>query len=297
MKYLSEMIKDKDGKKQSFVMYNSFIEAASNLDDAHFRECILRIRDYALYGTNEKSDFWGVNIVLEMAKPLLDAAHNRYEKCVENGAKGKDFGKLGGRPKKTPSKPQDKPFNDNVDEKVYVNDNVDENVNDNVDENELQETNKQSINSNQIINGKQPNAVSQSSLSETNPSILEELEIEDFNDELLQSPSSNFIEHQHYKDRDNTDQTSSNVKDECLNYLFETNSPNEMDMSEGLIRSIAKSLSKLVAMDKGQRRMDSSVFYNAVGNYEALYGIDKQQAINAINILKSKARKMIDDQH
>lgn len=67
-------------EKQSFIMYNSFVDAAANLDDAHFKECIIKIRDYALYGKDEKSDYWGVNVIMDMAKPLLDAAKLRYEK-------------------------------------------------------------------------------------------------------------------------------------------------------------------------------------------------------------------------
>lgn len=121
-------------EKQSFVMYNSFIDAATNLDDAHFKECIIKIRDYALYGKDEDSDFWGVNVIMDIAKPLLDAAKKRYERCVENGKKGGEHGKKGGRPKKEtnpPEKPQEEPLNvyendyeyekDNVKEKVYEN--------------------------------------------------------------------------------------------------------------------------------------------------------------------------------
>jgi hypothetical protein len=85
-------MKKENVEKQSFVMYNSFIDAAANLDDAHFKECIIKIRDYALFGTDKKSDNWGVNIILDMAKPLLDKAKKRYKTCVENGNKGKDYG-------------------------------------------------------------------------------------------------------------------------------------------------------------------------------------------------------------
>ncbi len=82
----------KKKEKQSFVMYNSFIEAASNLELAQRWECIERLRDYALYDKDEKSENWGVNIVMEMAKPLLDTAKKRYKACVKNGNKGKEFG-------------------------------------------------------------------------------------------------------------------------------------------------------------------------------------------------------------
>ena len=121
-------------EKQSFVMYNSFIDAATNLDDAHFKECIIKIRDYALYGKDEDSDFWGVNVIMDIAKPLLDAAKKRYERCVENGKKGGEHGKKGGRPKKEtnpPEKPQEEPLNVYVNDYEYDKDNVNEKVYDN----------------------------------------------------------------------------------------------------------------------------------------------------------------------
>ena len=37
----------KDIGKNSFVMYDSFLEAMKHLNDAEFRECVMRIRDYA----------------------------------------------------------------------------------------------------------------------------------------------------------------------------------------------------------------------------------------------------------
>ena len=114
--------------KQSFPMYNSFIEAAGNLDDAHFKECILKIRDYALYEKNNRSEHIGVNIILDMAKPVLDAAKKRYERCVENGKKGGEYGKKGGRPKKEThpqEKPQEKPLNEYAYVDAYANEKED----------------------------------------------------------------------------------------------------------------------------------------------------------------------------
>lgn len=91
-------------EKQSFVMYASFLEAAENLDPAAFKECILKLRDYALYGENVCSNDPVVNIILTLAKPNLNAAAVRYQQCVENGTKGKDFGSRGGRPRKGESR-------------------------------------------------------------------------------------------------------------------------------------------------------------------------------------------------
>lgn len=93
-----------NGNKQSFVMYNSFLEAAELLGDKEFRECVLKLRNFALYGDNVSSDNPVVEAILRMAKPNIDAAAARYQRCVENGNKGKEHGHEGGRPRKGETK-------------------------------------------------------------------------------------------------------------------------------------------------------------------------------------------------
>lgn len=127
----------KKNEKRSFVMYDSFLEAMKHLNDAEFRECVLRIRDYALEGIDEESQSPYVNIILAMAKPNLDSARRRYMASVENGKKGAEFGKLGGAPKgnqnarknnpqSTPKQPLDVDVNEDVevDENEEVNETV-----------------------------------------------------------------------------------------------------------------------------------------------------------------------------
>lgn len=82
--------------KQSFVMYASFYDAAMGLNDEDFREYILALKDYALYGIEHTSQNTMVNGLLMMAQPLLEAAAKRREKQVKNG----EYGILGGRPRK-----------------------------------------------------------------------------------------------------------------------------------------------------------------------------------------------------
>ena len=81
-----------NGNKQSFVMYNSFLEAAELLGDKEFRECVLKLRDFALYGDDVSSDNPVVEAILRMAKPNIDAAAARYQWCVKNGDKGREHG-------------------------------------------------------------------------------------------------------------------------------------------------------------------------------------------------------------
>ena len=123
-------------ERQSFVMYASFLEAAEGLEPAAFKECVLKLRDYALYGQDVPSKNPVVNIILTMAKPNLDAAAERYQRCVENGKKGKEHGRKGGRPRKgesrdeylerkrrteTPRKPLDENEKEDGNKKEYDN--------------------------------------------------------------------------------------------------------------------------------------------------------------------------------
>ena len=73
-------------------MYASFLEAAEGLDPPEFKECVLKLRDYALKGEDVFSKDPVVNIILMMAKPNIKAATVRYNKSVEDGNKGKDYG-------------------------------------------------------------------------------------------------------------------------------------------------------------------------------------------------------------
>ena len=93
------MSKIKDNGKKSFVMYDSFVEAMMHLDDKDFRECFMKIRDYALEGVCAESASQNINIIMALAKPNLDSARRRYMASVENGKKGAEYGKLGGAPK------------------------------------------------------------------------------------------------------------------------------------------------------------------------------------------------------
>ncbi|MBO5893267.1 MAG: hypothetical protein J6Q31_03265 [Alistipes sp.] len=126
--------------KKSFVFYDSFLSAMKHLNDAEFRECVLRIRDYALDGVDEESSSPMVNVIMELVKPNLDSARRRYMASVENGKKGAEYGKLGGAPKgnqnarkKQPLiQPQKQPLDEDVN--VDVEEDVNEEVNVNGDD-------------------------------------------------------------------------------------------------------------------------------------------------------------------
>ena len=77
-------------------MYASFYDAGQELNDEDFREYILGLKDYALYGIEYTSQSPMVNALITMAQPLLEAAAKRRAKQVKNG----DYGILGGRKRK-----------------------------------------------------------------------------------------------------------------------------------------------------------------------------------------------------
>ncbi len=122
--------------RDTFAFYRSFYEAILELDEKQQLEMYKVIIEYALNDTEpELTGF--KSVVFKLIKPQIDSAAARYDRCVENGKKGAEFGKYGGRP--TNKKPQEnpkhnpnetprKPLNENVNVNVNVNENVDDNV-------------------------------------------------------------------------------------------------------------------------------------------------------------------------
>jgi hypothetical protein len=117
--------------RESFIFYKSFLDALEELPDDLRLKLYDAITTYALKG--EEIELSGIEkAVFLLIKPQINANHQKYE----NGCKGGEFGKLGGRPKKpqenpkegkkkTPKKPQENP-----------NRTPNENENDNVNEND-----------------------------------------------------------------------------------------------------------------------------------------------------------------
>jgi hypothetical protein len=106
--------------RESIVFYKSFYDAIKGLNYETQSKIYNAIFAYQFDGIESELD--GVEkAVFTLIKPQLDANNTKYE----NGCKGKEYGKLGGRPKKeTPKKPLENP-------KQTPNDNENENVNDN----------------------------------------------------------------------------------------------------------------------------------------------------------------------
>ena len=119
-------------KRDSFIFYASFWDAIKELPRDVQGEVLTAVIEYGLYGETTEQLKPVARVIVTLIKPQIDANNKRYE----NGVKGAEHGKKGGRPKKekpqdnpkeTPKKPQDNPK-----ETPNVNDNVNDNDNVNV---------------------------------------------------------------------------------------------------------------------------------------------------------------------
>lgn len=113
---------------ESMIFYKSFYDAIKGLDAELQAEIYNAVFSYGLYGEElELSPI--ANTIFTLIKPQIDANNKRKE----NGKKGAEYGKLGGRPKKNnPEETPQKPLN-NPTETPNVN------VNANVNANEIKD--------------------------------------------------------------------------------------------------------------------------------------------------------------
>ena len=248
-------------------MYDSFMSAMKHLSDAEFRECMLKISDYARDGVDEESSSPMVNVIMELVKPNLDAANKRYDACVENGKKGAEYGKLGGAPKGNQNarkkQPLKQPLNVDVEDNVYVK----------VDENE-----EVNMNSSDNENAPLESMSFQSSFSNSSESsIIDAITLEDadLDGDLSHSKSK-------------SDMTMSSGKAETPSYPkgnseYKTDSPciakagssaarrqqnkdEGVDMGEYMERVIANSIGRLAAMKQQGKELDKGLLNGTIDN-------------------------------
>ena len=292
----------KKNEKRSFVMYDSFLEAMKHLNDAEFRECVMKIRDYALDGVDEESSSPMVNVIMELAKPNLDSARRRYMASVENGKKGAEFGKLGGAPKgnqnarknnpqSTPKQPLDVDVNDDVEEDVNEN----EEVNVEVDADADADAPSGSIGF-------------QSSFSNSSNSVLSE-EIVNDSERLKENKDKEPLQEVYNFKGFELSTASEEEKESYINSKSESNntppvSPcsekepecsaaarprrrevkaGEYEQSEYYRLCLNNYVLDLADMRKGILPNDGKLFWQAVKLYESLRGCSEQQAVSVIS--------------
>lgn len=282
----------KNENKRSFVMYDSFLEAMKHLNDKYFRECTMRIRDYALEGIEEESESPFVNIILEMAKPNLEAARRRYEACVENGKKGAEYGKEGGAPKGNKNASKDKqPQKQPLDVDVNANDDVYVNVEDDVNVDVEEEVNAAST-PNPLSTAKPSIGLKSSSGSSITNLIREIVN----NSERLETGKS-----QPYSSSSNGASVVTAEAQENKSQLYPksrgssvaSSTPRrreieggEYSMGDYMRKCIETYTLDLVDMRMGRLPQDDTLFWKAVDTYKSLYGLtDDKSAVKAINAL------------
>ena len=292
------MSKIKDNGKNSFVFYDSFLSAMKHLSDAEFRECVLKIRDYALEGVDEESESPMVNVIMAMAKPNLDSARKRYIASVENGKKGAEYGKLGGAPKgnqnarkhnpqSTPKQPLDEDVDANVD--------VEEDVNEN-----------EEVNVEVYADAPSGSIGFQSSFSNSSNSVL----INEANDSerLKENKEKEPLQEVYNFKGFELSTTSEEEKESYINSKSESNNtppastcsekesacsaarPQQqkepgMDMSDYLVECILKNAKRLAYLRKNDLPQDDNLFWRTVGFYGDVYGDSKDDAVKYLTRL------------
>lgn len=91
--------------RESMTFYAEWLTAVKSLPTAMQADVLLAILEYGLNGVDTCSEGSIESAILAFIKPQIDINNQRFE----NGKKGAEFGKLGGRPRKTPKKPQENP--------------------------------------------------------------------------------------------------------------------------------------------------------------------------------------------
>ncbi len=287
------MSKIKNNGKNSFVFYDSFLSAMKHLNDAEFRECVLKIRDYALEGVDEESSSPMVNVIMAMAKPNLDSAKRRYMASVENGKKGAEYGKLGGAPKgnqnarknnpqSTPKQPLDVDVNEDVEEDV--NEEVNINIDADVPSGSI---GLQSSFSNFSIGFQEEEIENDSEqLEEREENNERNLEFDFKGFELSTASEEEKEIHINSKsESNNTPPVSPCSEKEAGCSAARPQKEAGMDMSEYIERCFSKGVSKLADIRRGKLPQDDNLFWRTVDYYCDLYG-DKDKSKAAKDVSK-----------
>ena len=288
------MSKIKNNGKNSFVFYDSFLSAMKHLGDAEFRECFLRIRNYAIDGLEEESASPNINIIMALVKPNLDSARRRYMASVENGKKGAEYGKLGGAPKGNQNARKKQPQKQPLD--VDVNEDVEEDVN-------------KEVNVNGDDDGDNPSGSIgfQSSFSNSSISFQEE-EIENDSERLEEEEENNernlgfdlkgleFVAASEVEKESLINSNSENYNTPPVSPCSEKEAEcsaarprrrevkaGEYEQSEYYRICLNNYVLDLADMRKGILPNDGKLFWQAVKLYESLRGCSEQQAVSVIS--------------
>ena len=290
----------KDNGKNSFVFYDSFLSAMKHLNDSEFRECVMKIRDYALEGIDEESASPNINIIMALVKPNLDSARRRYMASVENGKKGAEYGKLGGAPKGNQNARKKQPLKRPLD--VDANEDVEEDVNEEVNvngdddgDNPSGSIGLQSSFSNSSIGFQEEEIENDSERLEERKENNERNLGFDFKDFEFVAASEEMGETHIYSKDDNSISASSSCSEKgtrssaVRSYLQEEYG---IGIGEYMNQCYSKYLCSLVQMRMDKIPKDDSVFWRAVDLHKQIYACDDDTAIKGVNKIVADVIKM-----
>ena len=278
------MTRKNNNDKRSFVFYDSFLEAMKHLNDSEFRECVMKIRDYALEGIDEESQSPYVNIILAMAKPNLDSARRRYMASIENGKKGAEFGELGGAPKGNKNASKKQPLKQPLDVDVDDNVNEDEDVDVNV---EVDDYTNADVNNDAESTPTGLESSYNTSIQGVNNQI--ENNSEQFEDREEKIKPLQEVNSSHSNSCDvcaagkNTSEALSS-KAEVSSATPQRREEGGMSMEEYIKKCFAQRVRMLAEMEKGSIPTDDRVFWGAIDLYCDLhYGTDRKRAAKEVS--------------
>lgn len=131
---MSDTTQTETPERNTFAFYWSFKDAIRDMSDIDKLAIYEAITDFAFFGIEPDGLAPVGRLAWKLIRPQLEASIRRYDTCVSNGVKGKEFGKLGGRPRKTPNdNPKGKPQTETpTHNPLNHNDNINHNYNGNI---------------------------------------------------------------------------------------------------------------------------------------------------------------------
>jgi len=97
-------------QRDNMILPHRWRDPLAKMPPEKCQRLIVGMLDYSIKGeVPDFSDDWALDSLSVEFRNRIDSDKRRYSANCKNGMKGKEFGKLGGRPKKTPKEPPTNP--------------------------------------------------------------------------------------------------------------------------------------------------------------------------------------------
>lgn len=90
--------KEESYMRNSFVFYRSYSECIKQLPVEYKEKMLDAIIEYGLNGAEPDDSDPIIKAMMINIIPNIDSSNNRYDTAKANGARGREYGSLGGRP-------------------------------------------------------------------------------------------------------------------------------------------------------------------------------------------------------